>query len=167
MPCNPNRIMTKFLLKRLLPAVLFLLLPLLLTLRGQAQQPIPAKDSISLSLHINIVKYQFLVAGDLYKIKKYRLATTDRTDADSLFMNCVATYKKLVVSIPGQSLPAYFPDSFYEEVIPVVQYFRSPELASLFITDKARLHPKPEIADPKHHDEAHPEVHKENQHTDK
>lgn len=154
--------MSTFLIKRLLPAVLFLFILLLLTLRGQAQGQEHARDSISRTTHITLLKYHFLIAGEWYKIQKFRLPSEEHTNADSLFLKCIADYKKIYSATPQQDRPAYFSDSFYDAVIPVVQYFRSPATTGLLFKDQATLHPKAPAPDPKHHEEEHPEDHKEN-----
>lgn len=159
--------MTAFLIKRLLPALLLLATLLMLSLRGQAQQPEQARDSIGRATHIRILKYQFLIAGEYYKIQKFRLPAAEQYNADSLFMKCISDYKKIYAAIPEQKLSLYFSDSFYDIVIPVVQYFRSPVLAALFLKDQAALHPEAVVHDPKHHELHDHENTTENPHTDK
>ncbi|PSK95282.1 hypothetical protein [Taibaiella chishuiensis] len=145
--------MTTFFVKRLLPAVLLLFLLLLLTLKSQAQTRHTTTDSIARVYRIDILKHQLLIAGNLYKIKKFRLPAPLTTNPDSLFRLCMQEYRDICNNINAAEQANYFSDDFYNESIPVAQYFRSPADAALLISDRERLHPGPLIADPKHHDE--------------
>ncbi len=145
--------MNTFLVKRLLPAVLLLFALLLLTLRSQAQPGNNLTDSLARVYRVDILKHQLLIAGNLYKIKKFRLPVTTTANPDSLFRLCMQEYRDICNTIPATVQAVYFSDSFYNETIPVAQYFRSPADATLLISDRERLHPGPAIADPKHHDE--------------
>lgn len=120
---------------------------------SQAQQTIlNQRDSISYTTNIDILNKQFLIAGDLYKIKKYKLAQRSKIDADSLFRQCVEEYQKIFSVLPELRQQHFFSEKFYTEVIPVIQYFRNAYLITLFETDRQRLYPREAPPDPKHHE---------------
>ncbi|RQO29884.1 hypothetical protein DBR32_15015 [Taibaiella sp. KBW10] len=119
-----------------------------------AQQHTAERDSVGKVVAIDILLHEFCIAGDLYKVQKYKLDYPVALPADTLFLKCVATYKKTYEAIVPEKRSRFFYNTFYETVIPVVQYFRRPDLAQLFIEHQNQLHPKAPVPDLKHH-EAH------------
>lgn len=112
------------------------------------------KDSISSAIHIDILKNEFLIAGDLYKIKKYRLERGLTTNPDSLLQQSMIRYNNLFAALPEKRQQHFFSDDFYNEVIPVVQYFRNAHDVDQLMEHHKALHPKAPVPDPKHHDES-------------
>lgn len=118
----------------------------------KAQSMEAVRDSMARVTSVTVLGYQFMIAGELYKADKYKLPYRHETNADSLYQDCMSTYKKIFNSISAERRAACFPDTFYEQVIPVVQYFRNPDVASMLIRHRETLHPKAPVPDLKHHD---------------
>lgn len=159
----------KKILIRTVTASLVLPLCTVFSLTGADAQPanFSAKDSISRMVHIDIVKHEFLIAGDLYKIKKYRLESSFISNPDSLLQQTMTKYTNLFATLPEKKQQYYFSDGFYNEVIPVVQYFRNAHYVDLLMEHQKALHPKAPVPDPKHHNEAVPSDGDEHKHLHK
>lgn len=143
-------------------SALFLLCACLLSAgssQAAGETPNNGRDSISKAVAVDILLHRFCIAGDMYKVQKYKLDYAATVSADSLFLACVKDYRQYYESMVPEKRAQYFSDAFYETVIPVVQYFRMPELARTFLDHQALLHPKKPVPDPKHH-----EGHEEHQH---
>lgn len=135
--------------------------------KSYAGDTLSKRDSISYATGIDILKLKFRIAGNLYKVEKYKLQYNSPVTADSLFRDCVKEYSATYSAIPESILPGYFQDSFYAEVIPVIQYFRDAAAISRFMEHRNRLHPKTPVPDPKHHDEATGQHHNHEEHLSK
>lgn len=117
-----------------------------------AQSLAAVRDSLANVVAVNILEHQILIAGELYKVSKFKLPYRNSTNADSLYEYCVAQYKQLYASIADSKRAFYFSDRFYDATIPVMQYFRNPDVPRLFIMHQQELHPRPVMPDPKHHE---------------
>lgn len=122
------------------------------TSSAEAQSLAAVRDSLANMAAINILEHQILIAGELYKVRKFKLPYSNTTNADSLYEYCVAQYRQLYATIAAGKRPFYFSDRFYDATIPVTQYFRNPDIPQLFIIHQQELHPRPVAPDPKHHD---------------
>ena len=110
------------------------------------------RDSFGCSIKADILKQQFLLAGNFYKLRKYHLEAPSKTDPDSLMLLAMRDYQHLFAMLPPGRQANYLSDEFYELAIPVVQYFRNAFAADLLMENRQRLHPKPAAVDPKHHE---------------
>lgn len=138
----------------ILQAVLlcFMLLPVAGRNTCNAQSMVAVRDSMARVASVNVLGYQFLILGELYKADKYKLPYRHQVNTDSMYQGCMVTYKNIFTAISPEQRAVYFPDKFYEQVIPVVQYFRNPDVASMLIQHRETLHPKAPVPDLKHHD---------------
>lgn len=148
--------------KSLLNCSILMVLTSLQSSSSQAQeQALSQRDSIGYRLNIDILNRQFLIAGDPYKINKYKLQPRPKINADSLFTQCIDEYQKILDALPQQKQPGFFSENFYIQVIPVIQYFRNAFLLNRFEADRQRLHPREAEPDPKHHEHEADHDHKE------
>ncbi|MFA6059182.1 MAG: hypothetical protein WC756_13340 [Taibaiella sp.] len=117
------------------------------------------KDSIGMVINIDILKHEILIAGDRYKLKKYRLETNPEERPEELLRDALTKYQNLFAGIQTDKQQYYFTNDFYDVIIPVVQYFNSAYYVSLLMEHQDRFHPKVAVPDPKHHhDGTHQEV---------
>jgi hypothetical protein len=152
--------MNNYRVKRLVGIIIFLLAAGLKGNHCSAQSVAAARDSMALVVQVNILGHRFLIAGELYKVGKYKLPYNKPANADSLYQYCVKEYNRIYTAISPEKRALYFSDIFYEQTIPVAQYFRNQEVARLLISHQQELHPTAAAPDPKHHD-GHPHHHHE------
>ncbi|WP_222164849.1 hypothetical protein [Edaphocola aurantiacus] len=117
-----------------------------------AQEKRSNREQMAIEVQVDMLQHRLGIAGDLYKVQKYQLPVQVTEKAETVFASCMETYKQLYTSLPEAERASFFKEDFYISVIPVVQYFRTPEYASMMIAHKNALHPRPEAPDPKHHE---------------
>ncbi|OJV50893.1 MAG: hypothetical protein BGO31_10485 [Bacteroidetes bacterium 43-16] len=125
-----------------------------------AGSPSDSRTQMTKEVQVNMLTHRFAIAGDIYKVQKFQLPLSVTEKAEEVFNACIKEYKSIFATLPVTERALFFKENFYNEVIPIVQYFRIPEYAQMMIQHRDSLHPKPEVPDPKHHD--HEEAHQHN-----
>lgn len=129
----------------------------LLCVQGVASANRSSREQMAIEVQVDMLQHRFGIAGNLYKVQKFQLSVPVTEKAEEVFAACIDTYKQLYTALSEAERPLFFTDDFYKSIIPVVQYFRSPEYSSMMIAHRSALHPVPEAPDPKHygHNEEH------------
>ncbi|MNU25709.1 hypothetical protein D3C71_140610 [compost metagenome] len=120
--------------------------------RAAAQGSGSNRQQMAIEVQVDMLQHRLSIAGDLYKVQKYQLPVTVTEKAEVVFAACIEAYKQLYAALPESERAKFFTDDFYNRVIPIVQYFRTAEYASMMIAHKNVLYPAPEVPDPKHHE---------------
>lgn len=108
------------------------------------------KDSLSKLCDASILYKQFLIAGEYYKIKKYKLNNYRLIQSDSFMQSLEKEYRRQYQQLDIYSAQYFFTENFYIEVIPIVQQYRNAAFVSLLMEHSNQLYPKPKVPDPKH-----------------
>lgn len=139
--------------------VLSIFFGLALVIMASAQSRPSFNDSLGMRLELRWLEADFQRAEIFNQMEKYKLGTLQHPPADSVFYPAWKQYERLFAKLPANWKPVFFTDAFYTATIPVAQFFRNAAIVSALMEHHSALHPKPAVADPKHHDDGHPGHH--------